>query len=117
MRPLACFDQTDGDASVARGEEVTAPVLALWGEHDCVGHCQVGGQALLSATAARQPEVGAAQTPRCRRGANRPFLVIISPDVTLTQRYGMRGREQAVVRWNSKLAKSRWSRARQAESA
>jgi hypothetical protein len=28
----AWFDQTDGDASVARGEEVTAPVLALWGE-------------------------------------------------------------------------------------
>jgi hypothetical protein len=29
------FDPADGDASVARGEVVTAPGLALSGEHDC----------------------------------------------------------------------------------
>jgi len=85
----AWFDQTDGDASVARGE---------WSPPRCSRHRS------------------AAQTPRCRHGANRPFLAIISPRRDTDPRYGTRGREQA-VRWNSQLAKSQLSRARQAESA
>jgi haloacetate dehalogenase len=36
-RAAATIDLTDDDASAARGEKVTAPLLALWGEHGFVG--------------------------------------------------------------------------------
>jgi haloacetate dehalogenase len=36
-RAAATIDLTDDDVSAARGERVTAPLLALWGEHGFVG--------------------------------------------------------------------------------
>ncbi|MFZ0755052.1 MAG: alpha/beta fold hydrolase [Trebonia sp.] len=36
-RAAATIDLNDDDASAARGEKVTAPLLALWGEHGFVG--------------------------------------------------------------------------------
>ncbi|HEX4396450.1 MAG TPA: alpha/beta hydrolase, partial [Trebonia sp.] len=36
-RAAATVDLNDDDASAARGEKVTAPLLALWGEHGFVG--------------------------------------------------------------------------------
>jgi haloacetate dehalogenase len=36
-RAAATIDLADDDASAARGEKVTAPLLALWGQHGFVG--------------------------------------------------------------------------------